>query len=333
MRKERGVNFPAATQFTILLACAAVCPAQPGAETAVAAAVRSPETLARYVESHNAIDWKILRQALKLPEAEYWLAPCGGEVPASEAPCSAELATVLNPDQTIVVIRGGSFSYTVEYLRYLRDAKGGWRFAGENSAFQRNSPSHHKIIRVGNKPFLAISSDHSQNGAAVQQVLEDWFDLTLPDFEPVFSVTVEGSQWRFGFGVGRNMHAVYNMTEAGGVETVSLILDIDFNGVGLDQKAQYIGVYERHALEKKFSLRKVSSGVIRGTPMATADFEELADPFSGLSNEKLLVYALPGLQKIAAGSDSAAKDWLRSILEEAEDTPEKRVLLELLGKG
>jgi hypothetical protein len=38
----------------------------------------------------------------------------------------------------------------------------------------------------------------------------------------------------------------------------------------------------------------------------------------------LLAYALPGLQKIAIGSDSEAKEWLRSILEKAKDTPEKR---------
>jgi len=98
--------------------------------------------------------------------------------------------TVLNPDQAILIIRGGALSYTLEYLRYLKDPKSGWRFAGENNAFQRNSPSHHKVTRIYNKPFLTISSDHFQNGVATQQVLEDWFDLTMPDFEPVFSATL-----------------------------------------------------------------------------------------------------------------------------------------------
>jgi hypothetical protein len=41
-----------------------------------------------------------------------------------------------------------------------------------------------------------ISSDHSQNGMAAQQVLEDLFDLTQPDFDPVLSVTVAGSEYR-----------------------------------------------------------------------------------------------------------------------------------------
>jgi len=66
--------------------------------------------------------------------------------------------------------------------------------------------------------------------------------------------------------------------------------------------------------------------------MPAMDFEELADPFSELSNEKLLTYALPGLRKIATGADADAKGWLRSILNEAMDTPEKRTLLGLLAK-
>jgi hypothetical protein len=69
-----------------------------------------------------------------------------------------------------------------------------------------------------------------------------------------------------------------------------------------------------------------------GTPVSPKDFEDLADPFSGLSNEKLLVYAFPGLEKIAAGSDANAKEWLWSILGQADNTPEKQKLLELLGR-
>jgi hypothetical protein len=320
------------------LAYATFCHAQPvspvplNVEAEIAIAVKSPETLARYVESNGAVDWKILRQALGLKESQYWLAPCGSNFPAAEARCSAELAAVVNPDQTIIIIRGGNLSYTVEYLRYLKDPKGGWRFAGENSAVQRNSPSHHKVVRLGDKPFLAISSDHSQNGAATQQVIEDWFDLTQPDFEPVLSITVDGAQSRFGFGVGRSMHATFSLSQSGGIEKFAVILNVHFDGVGLRQQARYLGVYERHANENKFALRRAYYGLDRRTPMATMDFEELADPFSGLSNEKLLAYALPGLQKIAAGSDSDAKDWLRSVLDHARDTTEKRLLLGLLTK-
>jgi len=91
-------------------------------------------------------------------------------------------------------------------------------------------------------------------------------------------------------------------------------------------------VYERRTNEKTFTVRSAYSGADRRTTISTRDFEELADPFSGLSNEKLLIYALPGLQKIAAGSDPEAKEWLHSILDKAKDTPEKRALLVTLTK-
>ncbi|HEY6346789.1 MAG TPA: hypothetical protein VIY49_35305 [Bryobacteraceae bacterium] len=123
----------------VWLVLAVFCRAQPVSPAAdggsVAAAVRSPETLARFVESHRTIDWKGLRNALALKESPFWLAPCGGGFPAAESPCS----TVLNPDQVIVIIRGGTLS--IEYLRYLKDPRVGWRFAGENNALQRNSPN------------------------------------------------------------------------------------------------------------------------------------------------------------------------------------------------
>jgi hypothetical protein len=51
-----------------------------------------------------------------------------------------------------------------------------------------------------------------------------------------------------------------------------------------------------------------------------------------LSNERLVYYAFPQLKKVASGTDEEAKEWLRLILSQAGDTPEKRALTDLLGK-
>ena len=337
-RISRGLHFGTKLLIGVGLGAAALCNAQPpspsllqpAAVVEIALAVKSPETLARYVESHRTIDWRLLRNALGLTESQSWLAPCGSDFPAGESPCSAKIEVVSKPDQAILVIRGGDFSYTVEHLRYLQDSRSGWRFAGEISAFQRNSPSHYALVRLWNKPFIKISNDYSQNGVATRQILEDWFDLTQPDFEPVFSIIVDGAQSRFGFGVGRTLRTTYKPSQTAGPERIEVTLTVHFDGVGLDQEATYLGVYERATSQKKFTLRNAYSRLDRRETISTSDFEELADPFSGLSNEKLLAYALPGLQKIAAGSDSDAKEWLKSILENTQDTPETRTLLQLL---
>jgi hypothetical protein len=259
----------------------------------IAVAAKSPITLARYVESHSIVDWKALRSTLSLKESQYWLAPCGSNFRAAEAPCSAETVTVANPEQATVIIRGGDFSYAVEYLRYLQDPKGGWQFAGENSAFKKDGPSHHEVMRVGGKPFLKIFSNHSQVGMGISQEVEEWFDLTQSDFEPVFSFTVDGGENRFSFGVSRNIHAQCSLSQPSGLERIDLILSVHLEGPGLDLEAMYLGIYERPANAKKFTLRIAYSGLDHRTTISTKDFEELADPFEGPSNEKLLVYALP----------------------------------------
>ena len=116
---------------------------------------------------------------------------------------------------------------------------------------KRNGPSNHALLRLGTKPFLEISSNHSQNGAGIQQEVEDWFDLTLPDFEPVFSFTPDGSAGGFGFTIARAMKAQSNFSQATGVERIDTTLKIRFEGTpGLDLQGTYVGVYERHASEK-----------------------------------------------------------------------------------
>lgn len=207
---------------------------------------------------------------------------------------------------------------------------GAWRFAGEASAIQRNGPSHYELRHFGIKPFFTITSDRSQNGVAVQQVLQNWFDLTQPGFAPVFSITLRGSESRFGFGVGRTIEAAPALAESRGIETFQVALSIRFKGPGLNEPASYTGVYERRDGAPKFALRDAYSETPHRAPMPKEDFAELADPFSGISNEKLLSYALPGLKKIANGPDGDAKEWLRSILRNTNDTVPKRLLTDLL---
>jgi hypothetical protein len=68
--------------------------------------------------------------------------------------------------------------------------------------------------------------------------------------------------------------------------------------------------------------------------MSKTDFEQAANITDDApSPEKLLIYALDGLKRVASGKDAEAKAWLRGVLSRCEDTPEKRTLLELLAKS
>jgi len=272
--------------------------------------------------------------ALGVQHEPPWLAPCGSDFPAADAPCSTEILKIPVPDQQIVVIRGGLYTFAVEYLRYVKEPSGSWRFSGEYNVFSRNSPSHHKLISLWNRPFLSITSDWSQNGAATQQLVESWFDLAQPDFNAVFSFTPDGGQWRFGFGVDRTMHATYRVKQTGQVEIIELTAIVQFASWDpAKASTAFLGVYARPPHERTFRLHSAFVGLDRRTPLPMADFADLIDPSSSVTNEKLMVWALPGLKRIATGSDQTAMGWLRCIVDYAKDTPEKRTLLDLLAKA
>lgn len=315
--------------LTILLLSAAF--AQSAQQSEIVLAAKSPLTLARYVESHKKVDWTALRTALGLRASEFWFAPCGGDASANQDRCLVQTESFRSPQQTILIIQSLGGSIADEYLRYLRGPNGEWKFVGENSANKRFGPSNHTFVRLGIKPFLKISSDHSQNGVAIGQKLEDWFDLTLPGFEPVFSFTPEGNASGFNFTIGRELKARSSFRQSAGVECIDVSLQVTFQG-RRDWQGSYVGVYERHANERNFTLRTAYSGLDRHVRIPTKDFEDLADPLTNPAKATFLRYALPGLKKIASESDPDDREWLRGVLDHADDTPEKRILVKLLAK-
>lgn len=103
---------------------------------------------------------------------------------------------------------------------------------------------------TGGKPFLKISSNHTQNGAGIQQEVEDWFDLTQPEFEPVFSFTPDGSVSGIAFGVGRTIEARCFLSEPSGLERIDMTLQIRFDGMldpGFDVQGSLLSGGERKA--------------------------------------------------------------------------------------
>lgn len=300
------------------------------AETEIALAAKSPMTLARYVESHSkAFDWKALWNALGTHDPNVLWPLCG----ESFYSCSTEVVTVPKPEQIILIIQSDGVRTHDIYLRYLKEKDGGWRFAGERSAtLYDNFPRRHEIIRIGDKPFLKISSDLSQIGGCWEQDVEDWFDLAQPDLKPAFTFTPRGGFCWFGARVGREIRVQAIPSGSSGLETIELRLNASFiTFTGELASGVYTGIYERRLTATTFTLRQAYSGSGRGTRIPTKEFEGLAD-LRGLTAEQSLVYALPGLRKIAAGADPEAKAWLRLVLDHTQDTPEKRSLLELLAK-
>lgn len=300
--------------------------AQKAQDPEIVQAAKSPYELSRYVDTHPKIDWNALWNALGVKDTK--LLGCGSLIWRDD-PCSTETITVNNPDQVIVVLQpsgGGDL-----YARFQKDPKGDWRLTRRVEAYVKNHSNRHEIFRFGDKPFLKISHQ-GISGSGVDSEVESWFDLALPSFEPVFGATVEGYLIRYGIGPSSRVNTYVDPEIVDGREEIRVTAFVQYSVMGEQDlgPATYTGVYERAPGKSEFSFK---SGKGRDGAMSETDFEQVANiTDDGPAPEKLLVYALDGLKRVASGKDSEAKDWLRYVLERCKDTSEKRTLLELLAK-
>lgn len=288
-------------------------------------ATRNPYDLASFISSHPNFQWAPLWKALHVADPP----DIGGCDEQPNRLCSVDLITLFKPSQVILAIAGMPSD---TYLRFLQDSSG-WRYSGSHNTYRKNFAEKHQISRIGGKPFLRVS----QQGASASNwdsEVEQWLDLSRPEFVPVFAFTVQGNENRMGFGVSRRVHAYAVPGPDHSPETLSVHLEVWYT-MHYDRPlgfAKYDAVYERTAKQTRFSLREANPSLGNGPELAKKEFEELAniDVDGGPSNEQLLVYALPGLKEIASGSNGEEKGWLRSVLSYCKDTPAKRILQALL---
>ncbi|HEY4363177.1 MAG TPA: hypothetical protein VGN17_19565 [Bryobacteraceae bacterium] len=154
----------------------------------------------------------------------------------------------------------------------------------------------------------------------------------FPLFDPVFSFPTDASFNAWAFGIGRQMEGNASQSGSSSTETIDLSLNVHFYFLDVDLGSQiYRARYQRSPGESKFSIQTSMLAASRST-IPTKSFAELADIIDGPSTEQMLVYALPGLKKLAAGKDTETKKDFKKMLEKCRDTPEKQSLLVLLAK-
>jgi hypothetical protein len=281
----------------------------------------NPYDLAKSIDSHN-VDWASIWRKLGVTDPPD-IPRCD---PSSGLLCSAAAITVFNPSQVIVAV----FGPEDVYLRFL-EAGSGWRYAGNYIAIEKNFGQRYEISRRFDKSFLRVSTQGA-NGSNWDSEIEAWFDLSLPDFKPVFGFTAQGSENRMGLGISREVHAGV-LGWGSDPDTIDLDVEIRYSsGYDIDLGfARYKATYERPAKKAEYSLREVRPFQSDSPAISNKAFEDLADIVDdGISNEQLLIYTQPRLKQIASGLNADAKDWLRSVLSVCKDTPEKRTLQALL---
>lgn len=290
-------------------------------DTGLRAAVRDPMAFARYVETRSGFSWDDVTRALGV--APISARECGGEF----SECTAELVTILDPEQTIVRVHGaGPSEY---YFRYRKEPRGAWRFSGVYEAFSHNFSPYHQVERELGKPYLRV---HVQGvrGSDIGSEVKCWFDLTAAVFDPVFCFPVRGHEGRF-VGISREFESSVR------TEGDAFRVDVFMRFFGSS--------YERLLGETRLTARyrpqpgkqasrfldaaRTENGVQAGR-LSQKEFEGLLELDQGPGNEALIPYGMRGLLEIAEGGNADAREWLGELLKASKATAETQELRKLL---
>ena|SRR5579864_1954376 len=85
----------------------------------------------------------------------------------------------------VIVILTHEPSNFQAYLRYRRLGANRWKFAGAFSPFVKYFAPEHRIVRLVREAVSRYQRT-SNAGSGLSSKVEQWIDLTLDDFQPVF---------------------------------------------------------------------------------------------------------------------------------------------------
>lgn len=143
----------------------------------LAQAAESPYEIERFVETHAVFDCHPLWKAVKLTD-HTGLPACEERLHAGRD-CSSELISVLEPEQTIVLLRHNISGFEV-YLRYVpeKSSSGGsqWRWVGHYQPKVKYFPPRARIVRFGS-PDAEFVLDEKRSGVSAKQIEDLYEDL------------------------------------------------------------------------------------------------------------------------------------------------------------
>jgi len=291
--------------------------AQSSIDSELARVAKSPYDLAKFIESHENFDLKAAFVSLGL-KGEFF--------PPCESHCHTELVTVIEPFQVILVIHQLQFDV---YLRYRKpdgpERPGAWKFAGQFETMQRYYESQHEVKYIGRKPYF-LATSQGVSGSDWGSQIEHWFDLALPEFEPVFSHTIEYSYSGFPDRVRYQISGYINVVEMP-IEQIQVNYTARFEAHGDLAVIEYNPVYRRRG--NRFVFDQQKSKVVEKDLDALLGGTDLMSP----TNEEFLHLLIQPLKEVASAKYEGLKeqhDWLVRFLAQCNDTPEKRELQALL---
>ena len=329
---SRIPNLALATVIVLSLGLCSPTWASAGTEDELASAARSPYDIERFVEKTPVFDWAPLWKALNIRDGIV-LSPCG-----ARGDCSSELIMIAEPPMVLVVLRS-KYNFEV-YLRFIRQSGGegreNWRFSGHFEPPVKYFAPTHRIVMFGRKPHLVVTGQ-GQAGMCLSTVVEYWIDLSAADFGPVFSYTSKGSYNQCGAGeLYRSVSSLVGPILTEPVASITVHYYMEFSSA-LDLGTDVVPVGLGTRSDTVVYTRKVGEDFRVDEKRSTVSEQQVRVLYDDLGNqppsEDFLRWDLDALAAIAAGRDSAERQWLKWFLKTCPDTAEKRRLAKLLAPG
>lgn len=281
-------------------------------------AAKSPHELAKFFNSHPTFDvtplWQTLGNAPGASAEGPFLPLC------EDSACSAEIVNVAAPPQIIRVLKH-RYGQRV-YIRYLPTPKG-WALNGIYQPFATYFELRHELKNIGPRTYLLLTSQ-GLAATGISSEMAFWFDLTLPQFEPIFGFTQQGHLAAQGSpGIESKGEVVLATTERIDVKYSATFAMPPYPLDRVLARRADVAHYVRRG--NKFEFERSDEGATEN------DINNVyALGLNGTKLEAFLPYLMPELRAIALGPTSEPKRWLEDYLSYCPDTKEKRELVALM---
>jgi len=256
---------------------------------------------------------------------------------ASCTNCSAETFGYdldSEPGSEVLLRIEDRLSETCRYLVFKSLGRlGTWRLIGHiDHNFGRYMMPHHLILLSNGRSWLVITQQ-GQSGTGVALYFDRLFLVEHGALREVMRYTSKGHQSTFTSEPERDFSGrILNCEVRNGVARIEIEFAVtylreDLSNPSLDaalftkkQKALFVGKLGR----KRFALDATRSDLSQNELEAVYDVDSL-------TNESFLKYNLEELSRIAKGTDTNRKEWLKRFLNVCKNSTEKRRLSVLLG--
>jgi len=296
----------------------------------------SPYEIKQYIEKHRTDEYVSL--------ADYWNR-LGIDVEAWEkyGTCEAALfeITLGRGNETDVMLRlydpsGWSMGGT-RYLFFKPIAtarRPEWQFLGYlDFEDQRYAVPDHSIITSGSEHWFVLTIQAGR-GSGYSLYYDYWYEINNDRLRLVLSYpSGKFRSWIESVPVLEASSEIISATTESDRVTVVIEFTASYVRYGdakHDRSAELWAKTQRAVFVRRSEEERFRPDTTR-SELAMKELDAIYDG-EGPSNSEILRYNVRHLERIAAGADEGAKEWLRAYLAECKNTPEREHLLRVLGR-